>query len=172
MSDQKIQIDTRLTLQWHLVESTQKAEQIDFINAPAIQLLEVLESHQNTSVLKPIQNDLSRLESKVDLLIQLFIRDQYNKQVSNIPNYTVSISADSITIKTQETLKVEQIIELKIFFSQSCPEPLVFIGKVVTSNNPETLVIKFCNIGQLSQDFLEKYIFRLHRNEIALIKQN
>ena len=179
MSDQKISIDTRLAIQWRLCDDVQQAEQFDFNNAPAIQLLEVLETQQSPKLLKSISNnlqtkqtDLERLESKVDLLLLLFTRNQYQQQVSHISNYEVKLTADSICINTKNTLAENQLIELKIYFNQSCPEPLMLTGKVALSTNADTLIIDFCNIGNHTQSFLEKYIFRFHRNEIARIKQN
>lgn len=180
MSDQKILIDTRLSIQWHILETLQQTEQIDFNNAPVIQLLDVLETQQSSKLLKSISSDsyqgnpseLSRLESKIDLLILLFTRTLHNQQNSNIPNFEVSLSADTIYIKTNETFKLNQLVEVDIYFNQNCPEPMVYSGKVITSDHPDTLAISFLNVGQISQTYLEKYIFRLHRNEIARIKQN
>ena len=179
MSDQKITIDTRLSIQWRKRDVLQQTEQIDFKNASAIQLLDVLELQQSSTLLNSIENnnnqnkqsDLSRLESKIDLLILLFTRNQY-KQYSNIPNYDVRLSADTLTIKTTETLELNQLVEIDIFFNQNCPEPIVLSGKIVAADHPNVLAISLCNLGQTSQTFLEKYIFRLHRKEIARIKQS
>ncbi|MFV1983949.1 MAG: hypothetical protein ACC657_10460 [Thiohalomonadales bacterium] len=180
MSDQKILIETRLSIQWHILDAFQQTEQIDFNNAPVIQLLDVLETQPSSKLLKSISSDgsqsnpseISRLESKIDLLILLFTRTLHNKQNNNILNFEVGLSADTLYIKTTETLKLNQFVEVDIYFNQNCPEPMVYSGKVITSDHPDTLAIRFLNVGQLSQTYLEKYIFRLHRNEIARIKQN
>jgi len=108
MSEQKIIIDTRLSLKWHLRDELINDEQMDFNNAPTIQLLDVLEAQQSSKLLKSINNkesqsnqsELSRLESKIDLLIMLFSRNQYNQQYTKIPNYELRLSADSLHIKT------------------------------------------------------------------------
>jgi hypothetical protein len=179
MSDQKIKIEVRLAIQWHLKQSLQQAEQLDFNNASAIQLLDVLESHQISHSLKSIstssqnnKSDMERLESKIDLLLMLFTRNQYNKSYNNIPNYDVCLNADGCVIKTSESIELNQLIEIDVFFNQDCPEPLIFSGKVIESESSDSLAIEFCNIGTLSQTYLEKYIFRQHRNEIARIKQS
>ena len=179
MSDQKIKINVRLSILWHPVESLQQAEQLDFKNDSIIQLLDVLDSHQNTKPLKSAvdanqtnQSDLARLESKMDLLLLLFTRNLYKQQLNDVPNYDVSLTADGCAIKTSESLSIDQLVEIKIYFNQNCPEPLVFSGIVVESESPDILAINFRNTGTLSQSYLEKFIFRHHRNEVARIRQN
>lgn len=177
MSDQKITIDTRLALQWQALTELRQAEQTDFINTSAIQLLDVLETQHypkllSSNMTSDYQSDLSRLESKVDLLLLLYTRNQYNQQFSDIPNFYVSLSADTLTIKTTASLEKNQLIEIDIFFNQNCPEPILFSGKVIATEFSDTLTINFCNMGQKTQTYLEKFIFRFHRNEIARSKKN
>jgi len=187
MSDQKISIDIRLAIQWRFCNDVDYSNKIDFNNAPAIQLLEVLDSQKSPKLLKSISNtlqenssgqsELARLESKLDLLILLFTRNQYTQQQNNLSNFEVNLTADTIKIKTtksgiSKTFVVNQLLELDIYFNQNCPEPLVFLGKVVALDNDDTVSINFYNVGSITQDFLEKYIFRQHRNEIAQIKHN
>ncbi|MFV2059488.1 MAG: PilZ domain-containing protein [Gammaproteobacteria bacterium] len=179
MSDQKIKIDVRLSLQWQVLQSLQQTEQLDFNNTSVIQLLDILDSHQNHKSLKSISNDnqshqsdLSRVESKIDLLLMLFTRHQYNKQYANVPNYDVSLTADGCEIKTSESIDINQLVEIEIFFNQNYPEPLVFSGIVVKAATEGVLAIHFTSVGASSQTYLEKFIFRHHRNEVARIKQS
>ncbi len=179
MSDQKIKIGVRLSILWYPIETLQQAEQLDFKNDSVIQLLDVLELHQNSNPLKSVSNstqinqsELARLESKVDLLLMLFTRNQFKQQLNDIPNYDVCLTADGCAIKTSESISVSQLVDIEIFFNQNCPEPLVFSGIVVEPESPDSVTISFRNVGVLSQSYLEKYIFRQHRNEIARLRQN
>jgi len=181
MSDQKITIETRLAIQWHLQQQLQHAEQTDFINAPAIQLLDVLETQQTTKLQGNVnsqnhKSDISRVEAKIDLLILLFTRNQV-KLNSSINNYQVSLSADQIVINSSDashigdTIKPDQLLEIEIYFNQNCTESVIFSGQVIASENQTSVIINFKNTGKVTQSFLEKFIFRLHRTEVARLKQ-
>jgi hypothetical protein len=171
MSDQKISISTRLFLQWQIREQLQSAEQLDFTNAPVIQLLEVLESHAIVKIAgQSNSSDITRLESKVDLLLGLFTRNQFKQQYSDVPNFEVTLSADKLVFNTNNLLKVAQFIEMEVFFNQNSPEPLLLSGEVAAVDDDGGVVINFCELGKLTQGFLEKYIFKLHRSEIAKIR--
>jgi len=177
MSDQKISINTTLSIQWQCQNVFQEAEQIDLNNASVIQLLDVFETHQHSTPIvnksgQSKQSDLLRLESKIDLLLLLFTRNQHKQLHRKIPHYDVKLSADTLEITTTERLALNQLIELEIFFEVNCPEPLLFTGKVIATETTDVLAIRFINLEQFTQTYLEKYIFRFHRNEIARIKQN
>ncbi len=176
MSDQKITIDTHLALQWYPIDKIKNAAQLDFDNEATIQLLDVLETQQTIKTPVPptvnqsANSDITRLESKLDLLLMLFSRNLLNQKFKNIPNYDVTLSADMIHIKTTEAVTSNQVVELNIFFNQNCPEPLQLLGKFVESDRADTAMIVFHDIGHKTQTYIEKYIFRIHRNEVARIK--
>jgi len=176
MSDQKIKVDTRLSIQWHHREQLQQAEQIDFINGPVIQLLEVLETQQSNKHLNNVEpqsskSEISRLEAKIDLLILLFTRNQ-TLLTNNINNYQVILSSDRIVINNStDTIELDQFLKIEIYFNQNCTESVIFSGQVIASENPDSVTINFKNIGKVTQSYLEKFIFRLHRTEVARLKQ-
>ncbi len=177
MNEQKISVVTRLSIQWHVCDVLKQGEQFDFINAPAIQLLEVFDnqpssyslSNNNTQIK---QNDINRIESKLDLLLLMFSRSEFNKKYSKIPNFEVNLSSQSIKIKMTETFQINQLIEMEVFFNRYCPEPLLLSGIVSNIDNHNSVTVNFENIGKLSQNYLEKYVFRLHRIDIARAKSD
>ncbi len=175
MSDQKITIDTRLALQWHTVDKIKSAAQTDFNNEATVQLLEVLETQQISKIASSTTNqssqtDMARLESKIDLLLMFFSRHLLSQNFKDIPNYDVTLSADMIIINTSELVTLNEMVELNVFFNQNCPEPLLLSGKFVESKLASTLKVDFHELGIKTQTYIEKYIFRLHRNEVARIK--
>ncbi|VAW94094.1 hypothetical protein MNBD_GAMMA22-2142 [hydrothermal vent metagenome] len=175
MTDQKISIVTRLAIQWQNLDELKPKEKSDFSNASAIQLLDILEGQSNlhsfiNSNNQTKQSDIARLESKLDLLLLMFSRSQYNHQYSHIPDFEVCLSAQSIQIKTSNEFKLNQFVEMNIFFNRNCSEPLLLSGTVTNVDSINGVSIKFDNIGELTQSFLEKYIFRLHRIDVARVR--
>ncbi len=175
MNQQKISINTRLSIQWRVCNELKQAEQSDFINVPAIQLLEILDNQSNYHSLFNInsqtkQSDINRLESKLDLLLLMFSQSEFNQKYSHIPNFEVCLSSQSMKIKTAEKFQMNQLIEMDVFFSRHCSESLLLSGIVSNIDSYNTVSVDFENIGNLTQNYLEKYVFRLHRIDIARSK--
>jgi len=127
-----------------------------------------LDTHEKQSA------DMARVEQKLDLIINLFQQVLANQSNNNLNLNTVLISVSGISWYIDDPqVQVDQtlLIELSLDTSQL---PIYLYSKVIKldSIHDRTLcTASFNEQNEQVHELMEKWIFNLHRREIANLRQ-
>lgn len=118
---------------------------------------------------EPEQEDIARLEFKVNLLIDLV--GQLLAQNALIPpSVMVNMSADGLEWSAATAPAPGRYLELALYPSLKYPRPVIlpaFVDGVEPAPEGFRIRVIFPDLGTPLQDTLERFIFRHHRRTIA-----
>lgn len=113
-------------------------------------------------------NDLQRLELKVNLLLDLMAR-LLSLQTALPPSRKLRLTATGIEFDFNHDLIVGNEVRVEVFVHPKLPRPLVLIGRVTELHNDRAQCsVAFEGAALAFQDVLDKFIFRQHRRMVAI----
>ena len=163
----------QLPLKWRVIEDIETYQQPSnnrFMNMSSV--LDDPEIHHTDGSTLP-NADIARLEAKLDLILEL-LGDVFAQKKAAPGNTAFQLSASGIAWLANDSPAVGNIIELQIFLSTKFLIPLYLAATVTRVEQQGTVnrvQAQFLPMEESLQEWLEKYIFRQHRREVALQHQ-
>lgn len=119
--------------------------------------------------LSDISQEISRLDNKLNLLLELVGQLVYKNQ--DIPE-TSQVKLNSTHIEWTDSRLPEpgSKVFMKVYVQRGTPKPLCFYGDVVSSVDERragVARVKYSGLSGAVQDWLDKLIFRHHRRLVA-----
>ena len=167
-SDMGLTFKAQLPLRWRVIED------IENYNPPrndrflhVIPILDESESHVVES--KAPSADIARLETKLDLVLEMLgeVFQQRKPLPKQIP---FQLSAKGITWLEAEAPAKGSHVELQLYLAPELFIPLYLSAQVTMvedMGNIHRTQASFLPMDETLQEWLEKYIFRQHRREVA-----
>ncbi len=165
-----VHIETRLPLEWKALSAPQPdvSERAD--NLATLKLIEAMDEpvHAGGSDGEKHNEDLLRLEQKVDLVLQLL--GQLLAQQSNPPRVSrhLVLGCHGMAWHDDQPLPANHTIRVKLYVHADV-NPLVLMGESVPAGQDSkyNCVIRFVAQDDEFESHFEKWIFRQHRRAIA-----
>lgn len=167
-SNMGLTFKAQLPLRWRVIEDAENYNVPD--NSRFIHILPVLDEPESYSAdFKTPNAEIARLETKLDLVLEMLgeVFQQRKPLPNNIP---FQLSARGITWLEAEPPAKDTQLELQIYLSPQLFVPLYLGAQVTTVEDMGTthrVQANFLPMEESLQDWLEKYIFRQHRREVA-----
>lgn len=120
-----------------------------------------------------LNHEIQRLDFKVNIILELVA--QLVSRDTKLPNAVdFKLSADALEWICVTSPPISgQAIQVKIYLDPRFPTPLIFNGNVVSVTHEaerHRVKLEMEANDELTQESLEKYIFRCHRRQIASLK--
>jgi len=172
-------LQKQISFRWHRLSSPIASSNVEVDELSNEKLLEVLvtldeahfEPEQQSD--KEIVKEIKRLDAKLNLLL-IWLGNSLIKQGGLPQRQNVSISSKCISFETNEKLALHEELFMELFFDPLYPQAFSAKGEVVSvealgQNYKVQLVFK--DLRSHIQDLLGRYIFKLHRKEVALSRK-
>jgi len=118
-----------------------------------------------------IGHELQRLDSKLNLLLELVSSLIYREADIAAPRMA-EVAADAVTwVAGDERLpEPGRTVFLELYIQRGLPKPLCCYGEVLPATDLKgqvAIAVRYLNLGGSAKAWLEKWIFRQHRREVA-----
>lgn len=161
----RLAYEGNLPLEIKPADDALSAESLDQLNQPAIEILELLESHPPPRPDDKGNADLHRLEAKLDILIRMLSRLTRDDSVSG--NVQLArIDHEGLKWQGPSAARAGDIVQVSVYFHPLCPEPVLFSGRVLQQEG-NSGQLKFSVMGDITADWLDRFLFRKHRQAVA-----
>ncbi len=181
MTDSGVVYEDRLPLTWRWAELPSTRREREHQDESNLAVMNVVLSLGEKSVIDggeesaPWMQEMARIESKLDLVLALLgdvlARDQNLPVPMPIP---VCLTGSGITWCTDNSLQVDDPVELTLYLLPGVPRPVILHG-IVQEVEPEAtgyrIQAAFTDMQPLFQDNLDKLVFRWHRRHIAEVRR-
>lgn len=171
-SNQGLRYQGLMPLAIHVIPALPGSAQLSVINSNNESMLKaslLLHDIPEIDEHDPVSLELKRQDLKIDLLLNM-VGELLASKV-NIPSEKrLAFTASSLTCdKFEEAEHIVQgnLVKVSIYISSLTPKPLILFGTIEKAESLGELLVSFSGINQTIQDYLEKFIFRQHRREIA-----
>ncbi len=119
------------------------------------------------------QQELARLEFKVDLILDLISR-MLVRQLQLPAAVACRLGAQGLAwLCRGELPPVGSMLQLELYLQPRYPSPLLLVGEVVgteAGGEASLVTVAFRDLSPVLEDALEKLIFRHHRRSVALAR--
>lgn len=171
-SELGLSFKAQLPLKWRVIED------IDNYHMPGnhrfMNILPALDEADTHTAEGNVPNaDYARLETKLDLILEL-LGELFQKKKPMPANIPFQLSARGITWLSDEVPPLDSHIELQIYLSSQLFIPLFLTAQVNSVEDmgaTHRVQASFLPMEEALQEWLEKYIFKQHRREVALQHQ-
>lgn len=164
-----------ISVSWKLVDYPTDDEHLALVNESnevflrAVAAIGELPKELANEDLSEIAQEISRLDNKLNLLLELVGQLVYSTQ--DIPE-TSQVKINSTHIEWTDSRLPEpgSKVFMKVYIQRGTPKPLCFYGDVVSSVDERRAGIarvKYSGLSGSVQDWLVKLIFRHHRRLVA-----
>lgn len=169
----------RVSVSWQAVESQPDKHRLALVNeSNEVFLRAVSALSASTGDIAeddvPASQELAKLDLKVNLLLDLVGQLLY--QQLDIPERNeVWISSTQMQWRAEQLPRFGQLVFMQVYIQHGTPKPLCFFAEVVTSErerNNGIARVEYLGLGGSAQAWLDKFIFRHHRREVAFDRAN
>ena len=130
-------------------------------------------SHDMSDESQELGHEIQRLDFKLNVILEMV--GQLVSQNLVLPQiYAVTLGPSAMLVKSSEAPPLGQSVLLKIYLEQRFPFPLDILAQVASvdeSADGYSTRFDYLDMDETCQDLLEKYIFRQHRRQIALMRK-
>lgn len=131
-------------------------------------------SHDVSDESQDLGHELQRLDFKLNVILEMV--GQLVSQNLVLPQvYAVTLGPSAMLIKSVEAPPLGQSVLMKLYLEQRFPFPLDILAEVVSvAETADGFSSRFdyLDMDETCQDLLEKYIFRQHRRQVALMRKS
>ena len=120
-------------------------------------------------------SDLSRIESKLNLVIELVLEliEQNQKYPLSVP---IQMTTQSLSWQDTDPVPGQgDHLLVELFLNQHCPKPVRFLGVVDSVNDGQdsisVVTFRIQHLGAGVLGLLERLIFRQHRRRVAMARR-
>lgn len=185
----------QIRLRWRKLDQPLSDSQLQLVHADNLRLMEVLvsgeeslDSEQQRD--KEVFKELRKLDAKLNLMMSWLGQFMWQQQSmpelqsvslsskgllfhGGIQNYIFN-SADDHGNNQNKSKNISvcenDVLFMELFLEPRYPHPFTTVSKVVNVNSlssGQELSVKFIFVSEQNQQWLDKYIFRLHRRQVA-----
>ena len=168
-----------ISLRWHKLHQSLSDAQCLRIQNDNIKLMEVLvsgdEGDLEQAADKEYAKEIKRLDAKLNLLMGWVGQILLQQQAVPTPQ-SVRLSSGGLQFFCDdvEGLCENDNLYLEMFLESRYPQAFVTVAKVIQikpqAGNNEVLV-RFQELSEQNQQWLDKYVFQLHRRQVAFSKK-
>lgn len=121
-------------------------------------------------------HDIQRLESKLDLLMDMMGR-LLARQIELPEPVPLRLGADALqwTCPAAQRPALGRLLRVEVYLSRKYPSPLVLFGTVESlrpaAGDGVQVTLRYSDLGEALRSGLEKVIFRQHRRLVAQARQ-
>jgi len=177
-----------IPLRWNKMTHSLSDDQWMLIQNDNFRLMEVLIGGEDT--LDPEQmrdrevfKEIRKLDAKLNLLMSWLGRIMWQQQET--PSMQpISLSANGLRfyndfqknngdVKNVELAENDELF-MELFLEPRYPQPFTTLAKVVhinLQNARQELSVQFVHMNEQNRQLLDKYVFRLHRRQVALTRK-
>lgn len=170
----------QMSVRWRKREQPISDAQRFRIQSDNVKLMEVLvSSEENMEVEQSLDKDaskeLKRLDAKLNLMMS-WIGQLLLQQQNLPPLQAVSLSPKGMqfTCDTQALAENDNLY-MEMFLEPRYPQAFVTFAKVVQvvpNDKGDEVIARFQDLNEYNQLWLDKYVFQLHRRQVAARKQH
>jgi hypothetical protein len=117
-----------------------------------------------------LAQELVRLESKVDLVLEL-VGQLLVRQLVMPEAAALRVFAGRVEWETAAAPETGKPVLIELFICNRIPRPLWLPATMMASPKPGWVAARFGDLGESVQDQLEKLIFRHHRRRVAVTRR-
>jgi hypothetical protein len=173
-----------IPLRWRKLEGELSDSEIMMIHNDNLKFMEVLLSGEDTADVeqhrdKEVLKELHKIDAKLNLLMNWFSRIIWQQQEFPTPQ-TVDLSAKGLQFVHNDQGSGEEVVEndelfIEMFLEPRYPQPFITLAKVLRVNTQpqgREVLVRFIHLSEQTQEWLNKYVFRLHRRQVALARKS
>lgn len=169
-------IQTSLPLEWTLLkEEEHLSASTELNNQNILRVVMGLDEggHETVDESAELNHEIQRLDFKLNVILELVA--QLVSRDTKLPNAVdFKLSADALEWLCVTSPPISgQAIQVKIYLDPRFPTHLILNGNVVSVTQEagrNRVKLEMGTNDELTQELLEKYIFRCHRRQIASLK--
>lgn len=172
----------QIPVRWRKLDHALSDSELFNLHNENIRLMEVLVGGEDVresdaSMDKDSMKEIKKLDAKLNLLmgwIGMLLQQQQKLPVAQ----TVSLSSHGLQFQSDDrNLREDDNLCVEMFLEPSYPQAFTTVGKVVkvdpqVSSPGVQIVVLFAQLSEQSQLLLDKYIFQLHRRQVALSRKH
>lgn len=169
----------QIPLRWHKLETPLSDAQWSAIRNDNMKLMEVLVGAEDTGdaeqkLDKDTHKEIRRLDAKLNLMMAWL--GQLIRQQQNLPQpQAVALSAQGLQFESDAPLMKNDDLLVELYLEAHYPQAFIAMAKVLDLKPLEKgyeLTASFIHLSEQDQQWLHKFVFRIHRRQIALARQN
>jgi hypothetical protein len=170
----------QIALRWHKLDKPLSDAQWCRIQTDNNKLMEVLVSSEDVAEMeqstdKDSAKEIKKLDAKLNLLMAWIGQIILEKQALS-PAQTVSLSAKGLQFHSDDTgaLSENDNLYMELFLEPHYPQAFIALATVVQiipGIEENDVLVKFQDINEQNQSWLDKYVFQLHRRHVALARK-
>jgi hypothetical protein len=171
---------TQISLRWRKLNQPLSDGQYYSFQNDNIKLMEVIVSGEDagdveTSLDKDSMKEIKKLDAKLNLLMG-WIGQMMLQQQTVPPPQTVCLSSSGLQFPWGDAkdLAENDNLYLEMFLESHYPQAFVTLAKVIQIKpQPEgdEVLVRFWDLSEQNQQWLDKYVFQLHRRQVALSRK-
>ena len=170
----------QISVRWRKLEHVLNDGQLFRIQNDNVKLMEVLISSEDigdieSAAEKESNKEIKRLDAKLNLLMGWVGQMLLQQQAVPSPQ-TVCLSPKGLQFPSVDAknLAENDNLYIELFLEPRYPQAFVVEGKVIQVNtgaDSNEVLVRFQHLNDQTQQWLDKYVFQLHRRQVALAKK-
>lgn len=163
-------LETELPIRWHPGAPDARARRQQS-NEDVLRLIYGLDDRRPelTDEDPPVAHELSRLDFKVNLLLDV-VGQILLTHLELPPPAPVRVSSEEIAWRSARPPVAGEAVEVEVYLDLRYPRAVFLPGRV-TAVVKDRVTVRYEELGDGARDWLEKFIFRSHRREVARIRR-
>jgi hypothetical protein len=172
-----------IPLRWHKLNERMTDNQWMLIQNDNQRLMEVLLSGEDLIDIeqqrdKELYKEIRKLDAKLNLLMGWLGQIIGQQQPTPAPQ-SVNLSSKGLQFHSNlhggTVIAENDELFMELFLEPRYPQPFIVVAKVIgvhPQNDGREFSVRFTQLSEQSQLWLDKYIFRLHRRQVALTRKS
>jgi hypothetical protein len=170
----------QISLRWRKLNEPLSDGQYFRIQNDNIKLLEVLVSGEDVgdaeqSMDKDSMKEVKKLDAKLNLLMG-WIGQMLLQQQAVPPPQTICLSSIGLQFSCDDVKELAENdnLYLEMFLESRYPQAFVTVAKVIqvkSRDGGDEVLVRFEDLSEQNQQWLDKYVFQLHRRQVALSRK-
>jgi hypothetical protein len=170
----------QLSLRWRKLSQPLSDAEYFRIHNDNIKLMEVLVSGEDagdveSAMDKDSMKEIKKLDAKLNLLMVWIGQMMLQQQAVPSPK-TVCLSSLGLQFPCDDAkdLRENDNLYLEMFLESRYPQAFITLAKVIQIKpqaEGDEVLVRFADLSEQNQQWLDKYVFQLHRRQVALSRK-
>ena len=168
-----------ISLRWHKVERVLSDSQLMALQNENLKLMEVLVSGEDAIDIeqqrdREVFKEIRKLDAKLNLMMSWL--GQILRHQQDVPQpQSVYITTKGLQFFDNEVIAENDELFMELFLDPRYPQAFTTLAQVVHCNpqqQGQEVSVRFIHLDEQNQQWLDKYVFRLHRRQVAMARKN
>ena len=169
-TEEGISVELNIPFGWYAVPNEDECQRTTDSNINTFTLLETHQEHALRQGDAKTNLDIERLESKLNVIIQMV--NQLIQSNQPMPDHKlVKLSTQGMCWQEQAPPAQDSLVQLTLYLAPEIAQPVHFYARI-TDLSGGMVKAKFVHLDEREENLLSKWIFRIHRRDIALSKKH